>query len=217
MSLPPWQALLISFVYVLIVLGLAEGLRRWREYSSDFTRKFIHIGVGMYSLMVAPLFDRWQLAIIPPAAFVIINFLDWRFGVMQAMTSSDRSNLGTVYFPLAFAVIIWLFWEQPALLVASLMPLTWGDAMAAVLGKRYGRRHYTVFGSTRSLEGSLAMFGFSLVSVWIALAAHGAPQPLSAALGTALGATFVEAASPFGLDNLSLPAVSALILWLIAG
>jgi phytol kinase len=132
------------------------------------------------------------------------------------MTSSNRSNLGTVYFPLAFAVIVWLFWENPALLVASLMPLTWGDALAAVVGERYGRHVYHVFGSTRSLEGSLAAFGFSAIATGIVLAGFGIPDAAGAALVVALGAALAEAISPWGLDNLTIPAVSAMLLaWLV--
>jgi len=198
------------------MLGIAEGLRRWRAYSSDFTRKFIHIAVGMYSVIAVLIFAERAWAMIPPAAFIVINFLDWKFGILQAMTSSDRSNLGTVYFPLSFVVIIWLFWDRPALLVGSLMPMTWGDALAAVLGRRYGRRRYTVLGATRSLEGSLVMFLTSSLATWVALALLGGGSPLGLALATAAGATLAESISPWGLDNLTVPAASALALALLA-
>jgi phytol kinase len=215
--MPPWFALLLSFGYVFAMLGIAEGLRRWREYSSDFTRKFIHIAVGMYSIIAVSIFEERGWAMIPPAAFIVINFLDWKFGILQAMTSSDRSNLGTVYFPLSFVVVIWLFWDRPALLVGGLMPMTWGDALAAVLGRRYGRRRYTVLGATRSLEGSLVMFGASALATWLALALlDGGGNPLGLALATAVGAALAESISPWGLDNLTVPAASALILALLA-
>jgi phytol kinase len=169
----------------------------------------------MYSILAVLVFDQWEWAIIPPAAFVVINFLDWRYGLVQAMTSSDRSNLGTVYFPLSFIAVIWLFWDRPELLVASLMPMTWGDALASVVGRRIGRRLYTIAGSTRSLEGSLTMFVLGALSTWAALALFGADNPLGVALITAAGATLAEAVSPWGLDNVAVPAVSALLLaWL---
>jgi phytol kinase len=170
----------------------------------------------MYSLLTVHLFSDRVWAVIPPLAFVLINWLDWRFGVLQAMTSNSKSNLGTVYFPIAFAAVVWLFWKQPALLVASLMPLTWGDALAAVVGERYGRHTFTIFGSTRSLEGSLTAFGFSALATGIVLAGFGVPGALGAALVTGLGAALVEAVSPWGLDNLAIPAISALLLtWLV--
>lgn len=211
-------AILISFVYVFAALGLAEGLRRAFQLDIEFTRKVVHISVGMWAWGTAALFqDKW-LAIVTPAAFVIINALSYRFGLFLAMESRDRSNLGTIYFPLAFIALILLFWGNlKPLFVAALMPMTWGDAFAAVIGRRFGRHRFTLFGATRSLEGSLAMFAFSFAGVWIALQAFSGGGSMAGlawlpALATALLATAAEAVSPFGLDNLLVPAVSAAAL-----
>ena len=139
-----WLGLVICFVYVFSIIGAAEGLRRWRGFPSGFTRKVIHVGVGMMSWGLHFLFDTPWFFVIACAAFMVINLLDWRYGFFAAMASSDRSNLGTVYFPFAAAIVALLFWEQPPLMVAALMPLTWGDGMAPVVGKAYGRRLYAL-------------------------------------------------------------------------
>lgn len=214
-------AILISFVYVFVVLGLAEGLRRAFKLDIEFTRKVVHISVGMWAWGTAALFqDKW-LAMVTPAAFVVINALSYRYGLFLAMESRDRRNLGTIYFPIAFIALIALFWgDLKPLFVAALMPMTWGDAFAAVIGRRFGRRRYTVFGTTRSLEGSLAMFAFSFAGVWLALLAFSSGGPMAElawlpALAAALAATAAESISPFGLDNLLVPAVSAAALVLV--
>ena len=130
-----------------------------------------------------------------------------------------RTNLGTVYFPIAFCVVILLFWEYPNILVAALMPLTWGDAMAAVLGKAYGHIQYRFLRHTRTVEGSVSMLVFSLLSTWLALwllpPKMAAWPSFAVALATATAATVVEAVSPWGLDNLAVPAVSGLVLYLL--
>ena len=217
--LPAWLALLLAFVYVFVAIGLGELLRRSLRASREFTRKFIHIAVGMISVPTVLWFPSLGWAIIPPLAFVVINYLDYRFGVVQAMMSSNRSNLGTVYFPLSFAAILFLFWGDPArptmnphLIVAALMPMTWGDALAAIVGGRWGRRRYTVLGSTRSFEGSATMFIISALATFLALGAS--PTAIPATLVTALGATIAEALSPWGIDNLTVPAVSTLLITL---
>jgi len=217
--LPNWLALILAFVYVLVAIGLGEVLRRSLHLSQGFTRKFIHIAVGMISVPTVLMFQNLYWAIIPPLAFVAINYLDYRFGLIQAMMSSNRSNLGTVYFPISFAAILVLFWgnpsmptTQPYLIVAALMPMTWGDALAAVVGERMGRHRYTVFGHARSLEGSATMFVVSALATWLALGIFPPVTRLVVALVTALGATVAEAISPWGIDNLTVPAVSALIL-----
>lgn len=213
-------ALLASFVYVFAMIGIAEGLRKWRGYSVDFTRKFIHIGVGMWAYGTVLLFERRTFAIIPPLAFVAINAFSYWRGTFKAMETGEKENLGTIYFPISFAVLIWLFWGRPHLLVASLMPMTWGDALAAVVGRRIGKRRYTVAGSTRSLEGSAVMFlaGWVATLVPLMLMTTGTIAPVVAvgvAAVTALGAAVIEAVSPWGIDNLTVPVVSALILVLM--
>ena len=202
------------------MLGIAEGLRRWRGYSVEFTRKFIHIAVGMWAFGTVLLFEHRTFAIIPPLAFVAINAFSYWRGMFKAMETGEKGQLGTIYFPISFAVLIWLLWERPHLLVASLMPMTWGDALAAVVGQRIGQRRYTVAGSTRSLEGSVVLFLISWAATLVPLVLL-APEPLDpaatagAAAVTALGAVVVEAISPWGIDNLTVPAVSALALVLI--
>ena len=215
--LPNWLALILAFVYVAAAIAVGEGLRRTLRVSHEFTRKFIHIAVGMISVPTVLWFSNLWWAIVPPLAFVVINYLDYRFGLIQAMMSSNRSNLGTVYFPLSLAAIMVLFWGNPSapatnprLIVAALMPMTWGDALAAIAGKRFGKHRYTLFGQTRSLEGSVTLLIVSALATWMALGA--APLAVVIALITAVGATLVEAVSPWGIDNLTVPAVSAIIL-----
>ena len=58
------------------------------------------------------------------------------------------------------------------------------------------------------------MLVVSALATWLALGSF-ARRRLIVALVTALGATLVEAISPWGIDNLTVPAVSALILALL--
>ena len=211
-----WIALIISYIYVFSIIGISEGLRKWRGYSVDFTRKFVHIGVGMWAFGTVLLFENKMFAIIPPLSFVLINYISYRRETFKAMETGERGQLGTVYFPLAFSAAIWIFWDYPVVLVASLMPMTWGDAFAAVIGQRYGRRKYSVFGSTRTLEGSLTMFLVGWIATVIPLLMFSMDritpgEALLVSAITALGATAAEAVSPHGTDNLTVPAVSALL------
>jgi len=215
-----WVALIISFVYVFAMIGIAEGLRKWRRYSVEFTRKFIHIAVGMWAFGTVLLFERREFAIIPSLAFVVINALSYWQDTFKAMETGETGQLGTIYFPISFTIIIWFLWDQPHLLVASLMPMTWGDALAAVIGQRFGKRHYTLGSSQRSLEGSLTMFLSSLIATFLPLILLSSPpinfvNAVGIAALTSLAATAIEAVSPWGVDNLTVPAISAMVLALI--
>ncbi|MDT8307848.1 MAG: phosphatidate cytidylyltransferase [Anaerolineae bacterium] len=208
----------ICVLYVFSIIGVAELLRRRRGYGTGFTRKVIHIGVGMMSWGLPFLFDSPWPFVVAALGFAVLNFLDWRYGFFSAMASSDSNNLGTVYFPLAAATVSLLFWDNPPLLVAALMPLTWGDGIAPVIGGAFGRNAYTVFGHTRTLQGSAGFFVAGLLFTWLALWLIPGQPVISAlaALGPAAaimaGTTLVEAVSIRGLDNLTITAVAILIL-----
>ncbi len=210
-------AVVISFAYVFAMLGIAEGLRRALRLPTEFTRKFVHIAVGMWAFGTVTLFDDKWFAIIPPASFIVLNYISYRRNIFSAMEVADKSNLGTVYFPIAFVGILLLFFDvSKALTVAALMPMTWGDAFAAVVGRQLGRHHYTLLGARRSVEGSAAMFGFSLAATLLSLLVFGMPAGNAIVLSLALAAvaTAAEAISPNGLDNLFVPAVCALVIGL---
>ena len=210
--------LLIAFGYIFGIIGLAEALRRWRRYGSEFTRKFIHVGVGMLSWFVHALFDSPWPFVAACAVFAVLNLLDWRYGFFASMASSERANLGTVYFPVAAAIVALVFWDEPPLMVAALMPLTWGDGMAPVIGRVYGRDTYAVLGHVRSLQGSATFFVAGGVFTWLALwLVPGPPDiaPLEAlppTLVLLVATTLVEAISVWGLDNLTVTATAVLIL-----
>lgn len=213
-----WLGLIICILYVFGIIGFAELLRRRLGYGSNFTRKVIHVGVGMMSWGLPFLFDTPWFFIATAAIFSVITFLDWRYHFFTAMASSDPSNLGTVYFPIAAGVVAYLFWQEPPLMVAALMPLTWGDGLAPVIGKLYGRRHYRIHTSIRTLEGSLGFFVAGFLFTWLALWMTGGNPVISpmAALFPAFVITFVttliEAVSIWGVDNLTITAAAIVIL-----
>lgn len=96
--------------------------------------------------------------------------------------------------------------------------------MAGIVGERYGHYRYTVGKHTRSLEGSVAMLFWSWITTSLALFAMpyllGKPLinwTLALIYGgvVALVCTLVEALSPWGLDNLTIPAAAALMLHML--
>jgi len=219
--------LLFSYGYAFSLLLIIEAIRRWRNYSPDFTRKIIHIGAGMWIWGILLLFDHWYLAIIPTATFVLFNAIFLRYHVFSAMDPKEGATPGTVYFALSCTLLLAFFhqgWEQgfPRGLeyyaMAGIMAMTWGDAFSAIIGRRFGKHSYTLFGSKRTIEGSLAGFIFTLVSVAITLYIL---SPLSislvmiGALVAAIVGTLLEAISPLGTDNLTVPIGVALVLFFL--
>ncbi|MFQ3663730.1 MAG: phosphatidate cytidylyltransferase [Chloroflexaceae bacterium] len=230
MTTQDWIGLGVSYAYATGLLVLAEVIRRWRGYPQDFTRKIVHIGAGMWVFGVLALFDTWYIGIIPFASFIVINYILWRYKVLESMDAPDSSP-GTVYFALSVTLLFLAFWrtnspdDKGYIAAAGTMAMTWGDSMAAIIGKRFGQHRYNVAGGTRSWEGSVAMLIASAIAMFLTLvlvpgSALGPLTPplasstaVAAALTGALVAAVAEAFSPAGTDNLSVPLLAGTVVF----
>ena len=221
-----------SYAYATGLLVIAEALRRLGGIQPDLTRKLIHVGAGMWVFGVLVLFNHWESGILPFATFIVLNYLFYRYRVLGAMDTSDSSP-GTVCFAISVTLLFGLLWrpdgpvDRAPIAVAGVMAMTWGDALAALIGKRIGRHRYQVGQSDRSWEGSAAMFLASTAAMFLVLLLLpgsslcplsppiGAGRSLLAALVGATFATLAEAVSPHGTDNLSVPLVAAGVVGLV--
>jgi len=224
--------LLASYTYAISLLVFGEVLRKLFGIKPDLTRKFIHISAGMWVFGVLLLFKHWQIGMIPFATFIGINYLLYRYRIVGAMDTEDSSP-GTVYFATSVTLLFGLFWrpdgpiDHVPIAVAGIMAMTWGDALAALIGKRFGRHQYQIGSSVRSWEGSLAMFlasGTAMLLVLLLLPGSflsplavfvSGTRAVFTVLVSAGFATLVEAISPHGTDNLSVPLVAAGVIWLL--
>ena len=66
--------LLISYGYVFGILLMGEGIRKLWQLSPEFTRKFVHIGVGNWYILALLLFTSKVYALIPPLTFIVLNY-----------------------------------------------------------------------------------------------------------------------------------------------
>jgi len=206
------MALFWSYLYVGGIVGLGEAANRLGA-PRELSRKFIHVGVGLWIFGTLALFDRPDLAVIPPITSAVGNWFIHRYRLLSAV-EAEPSNLGTVYFPISFAILILLGWAHPAAVAGGVMAMTIGDAAASLVGQRWSiRRYQTLGGNTKSLGGSLAMFAATLASTLFVLEYYGAGGFALAAL-VAVVATCAEALGEKGRDNLWVPLSVGAVIYL---
>jgi phytol kinase len=221
----------LSYVYAFGLLFAVEAIGRRLRWAQEFTRKIIHIGAGLLVWGILYFFDHWYYGIIPFGTFILLNYLFYRQQTFKAM-DTERSTLGTVYFAFSITVLFALFWrtggqrDHVSIAAAATMAMTLGDAVASIVGRRYGIHTYTILGHTRSWEGTAAMTAVSLIGVLSTLlflpGSTLSPNSVPWGLGTTLllsvvgtsVATAAEAVSPAGTDNLSVPLLAGLALYL---
>ena len=224
--------LILSYVYAFGLLLTVEAIGKRLKWPQFFTRKVIHIGAGMWIWGILALFDTWAIGIIPFATFIVLNYIFYRFKIFKAMDAVD-SSLGTVYFAFSITMLFALLWrtggtvDRAPIAAAAVMAMAWGDGLASIIGQRLGKHPYTTFGHTRTWEGSATMAVASFVAILLtlallpgsALSPNSAPlAPSAALLMAAIGAlvaAVAEAFSPAGTDNLSVPLLTGLVLFLL--
>lgn len=197
-----------------LVLLLAEGLSRFTRVDAEVTRKIVHIGTGNVILLAWWLEIPAWLGIAASIVFSILTLLSYRYPVLPSVSGIGRQSWGTFFYAVSIGVLIALFWQGfPQFAALGILIMTWGDGLAALIGQRYGKHPYKVWGIPKSWEGSLAMAAMSyLVSSLILLGVQGNHwQTWVIPLVVAAVATGLEAFSKFGIDNLTVPLGSAIV------
>jgi phytol kinase len=112
---------------------------------------------------------------------------------------------------------VFLWDSHPQYAVIGVMVMSWGDGMAALIGKRFGKHSFVHLGNKRSLEGSFAMFVTSLiVMIGILGITHSIhTRDITIAIPVAAIAALLEAYSPGGTDNISVPLSSAALSYVL--
>ena len=224
--------LILSYVYAFGLLVSVEAIGRRLRWPHDLTRKIIHIGAGMWIWGILALFDHWTFGLIPFATFIVLNYLFYRQRLFQAMDAADATP-GTVYFAISITVLFAVFWrtdgtvDRVPIAAAAVMAMTLGDAFASIVGVRWGRHIYSLFGHPRSWEGTITMAVVSFLAIfltWRLLPGSSlSPNSIPLAPGMALWhaalasvvAALAEGTAPAGTDNLTVPLFTGAALYVL--
>lgn len=210
--------LVVSFLFLGSVIAFGFALGLWGHVSGETVRKTIHIGVSNWWFVEMAFFTQLKYALVGPVFFIVANtlftLLDWG----SALGIGDRKrNWGLIYFPITLLLFVLLQYNgilsSLACLVGVLV-MGYGDGFAALAGKRWGRRKLPLPSGGKTWFGTAVMGAVSFAVCMVLLLFH-STLPLETALLASLvigvAAAFVEAVTPLGIDNLSVPIVSAFI------
>ena len=103
------------------------------------------------------------------------------------------------------------------LVLASIYAWGIGDALAALIGKKFGKHKvkWKFADGKKSVEGSLAMFLCALISVFTVLIIRGGvsvPMCLCIAVLSALVCAFTELCAKNGLDTVICPSAAMVVI-----
>ena len=208
--------LIIIFLYLVVLVTIAETLSRFITDDPELTRKVVHIGSGNVILLAWWLNISGWVIIAAAAIASLIAIASYILPILPSINSIGRKSLGTLFYAISIGILTAIFWENnPQYTAIGILVMAWGDGMAAIIGQRWGAHQYQVLAMTKSWEGSLAMATSTyLVTSSIllfTLGNHWQTWLISAI--AALAATSLEAFSKWGIDNLTVPLGTAIICY----
>lgn len=208
-------------VWLAVVGGAAEGLRRTADLDTEITRKIVHIGAGHVILLAWWLHTPAWVGIAASVVFSGVALLSYQLPILPGINGVGRNSLGTFFYAVSIGVLTAVFWPRwlPQYAAIGILVMTWGDGLAALIGQNFGRHPYKVFGNQKSWEGSLtmALASFLVCVLVLGFTAGFTGTVWGTALVVAIASTLLETLSFYGLDNLTVPLGSAALAYGLMG
>lgn len=209
----------IAGLWLGLVGILATIVHYLPQTDSEMVRKVVHLGTGNIILLA------WWLAIpawvieIAAVVFGALALASSLYPLLPSIDSVGRKSLGTFFYAVSIGLLSGYFWplQLPQYAALGILVMTWGDGLAGLIGRQWGRHPYQVWGMKKSWEGSVAMgITSAIVSLLILLPIQTAlPTAIVTAVLVGLVATVLEAFSKLGVDNLTVPIGSAALAYAI--
>lgn len=199
---------LIIFLFASFALiGGVEIVKRQLLLSANVTRKVTHIGAALIAA-ASPLFLSPIVIILSCIFFAGMLFFGRHSVLFSSIQDVKRNTLGAVFLPLGEAISAIAFLPQGIReFQFGVLVMGISDALAGLIGERFGKHQVTILGTRKSIEGSLAFFLSTLFITFLFFPMLGYPLILIPLL-----LTFVELVLGNGFDNLALPIIGALLL-----
>ncbi|MBQ0070673.1 MAG: hypothetical protein KBS81_02245, partial [Spirochaetales bacterium] len=198
-------------VYVLLEAAVAFCCYRFFHWRSESVRKFIHIMTANLMYPITYISVTFWGRVFGPILFIALNAIASYPGLGKQLGMTDKKrHIGLVIYP--FSVLVLTLLNIYGLMgagsaMAGVFIMGWGDGFAALVGTKLGKHKYTVFGKYhKSVEGTVTKAVMSLIAVLL----FAPTVPFWGALVVAILASVIENVSPSGIDNLSVPVLSAI-------
>lgn len=190
-------------------IGIGELLVKRFKRKED-ARKFVHISAGLCAASLPILLDLNQIAILA-LVFTPPMIIAKKKSLMASMSGVKRRTYGEILFSIGVASVA--FWVQRVeMYLFGILVMALSDGFASVVGSRFGKKKFKIFIAEKSYIGSLAFFLITLAVGIVLIAAYELGyEHIGVLLLISAAITLEEASLPYGLDNLFVPLIAALL------
>jgi len=211
-----WWTFASLLFLILGIVGISDFIHKKDWISPDANRKWVHFLVGMFICISPMIFPTNLRPITLSIIFIFLNAYALRTGLFKGIHNQDRFSYGTIYFPIAYFLLVLFFWDYPELIILSFLVLAISDPLASQVGQhKLFQSKFKIWVDEKTVQGTIAFFSSAFIIIF--LGAHSFFDNsnnylFGLALFTALGATIAETTSCRGTDNISIPIVCLLFM-----
>ncbi|MBP7279706.1 MAG: phosphatidate cytidylyltransferase [Sedimentibacter sp.] len=214
-------------IYFIVCATFALIIRKFTRVPDELYRKLLHFILIGSAPVLLYMFSSWQNSVIASVIFAaliypVLSFAQGWKGYSDLLAERDdgeiKRSLVLVFVMLAFVIYIcWGILGARYLALAVILGWGLGDAAAALVGKRFGRRRLEgkFVDGKKTLEGSLAMFIVSFIAIITVLILNSSLPwhvYIPVALITAAVGSIVELNTKNGFDTITCPAATLAVM-----
>ena len=208
-------------IYFIVCASTAVVIKFIIKVPHEVFRKLLHL-ILLGSLFVFIFcFKTWWISALASVIFAMVVYpiLAWaekKFkgysGLLEERKGGEIKASLLLVFTM-FAVVMTICWGlcgDKILALASICAWGFGDAAAALIGKKFGRHPLEIkkLGVKKSWEGTSSMFTVSFISVFLSIYFHGGfttVQSVIIAVITAAVTAYIELITKGGNDTVTCP------------
>lgn len=201
------SVLIFSVLFIIFFIGKII----YKRFDVELSRKFVHIFSSLFALSF-PFIISNHLTLLFLSIFFSIFIFIFKFyknkdSLLKSVVDIDRKTIGEILFPMSI-YLVFIFSKEYYFYLISLLVLALSDALAAIIGKKYGKIKIPIEQDFKTLEGSLIFFIMTFLSIKIPLILFSNFHLLNIILISfiiAILITMLELISIYGTDNIFIP------------
>lgn len=199
-----------------------ESMQKFLKVSGEYTRKIGHLVLGFLLIQIPSLFEG---LIIPLTLCLLISIIIFVASISNNLSSADkveRKSHGTYLYPLGvfFAYLIGFLLNRMDLFYPSVLILIFSDSIAAFAGQYAAKKRWELGGRIlkKIRKTKLGTFMFFCTTFLVLLIYYSGILSFRTIMIFSLVSilvTIVEFFSSRGVDNVTIPVLSILILFVL--
>ncbi len=221
------QEILYSIIYAFafgLIISTSEILYRTGRVKAEITRKLAHSAACLLSLSFPLVYNSYEPVLIMGMGFYLLLIVARYKQLLQSIHNVTRKTYGSFLLPLAIsgAFYVSVFLDSSLYFILPIVILGVSDSLAGITGEVFGKGLQKIAIHRISFEktylGTTIFFTTAFLLTLIIIPFHDGGftiKTLSTAIAIGLGASAIEVLSPKGLDNITIPLTTILILLLV--